>query len=234
LDPDSDLSAVRIYTNNVLLATRTNPPFSSVFVAQSAGGHRISVEAQDSLGHLTRMESLFTVVSNLLPSVEMTAPANEPSFPEGSIVPFSANAADLDGSVTQVVFYVKDHNTFASPLLQVGVKTVPPYSVFATNLPPAHYMAYATATDDRGGLNYSVPVHFMISHMQSGMELRIAALTLANGAHLVQLEWDEVMALLEYSTSINGPWTALDGAGSPYAIDPKLAGAQFFRLRMPD
>src|SRR5205085_6793715 len=106
-DPDGDLSAVRIYGDGKLLA-RAGPgpgPFTTLFKTPELGSHRVSVEADDQSGHLTRMESLFTIVSNLVPVVEMIAPFGQ-TFPAGNSVMLEADASDPDGSIQQVTFFV--------------------------------------------------------------------------------------------------------------------------------
>ena len=233
LDPDGDLSLVRIYTNNVVLIVETNPPYSAVFPAPALGSQRVSVEAQDIYGNITRVESLFSVVSNLQPTVSMTAPTNFPMLPAGSAIQLAASASDSDGSIAQVVFYVKEHMKFGSPQIQVGVATNAPYAAQATNLPPGHYMAYATTTDNQGGLGYAMPVAFMIHQPAGTADLRISRQDFGAGVAVVILEWDYQGAILESSIKVTGPWTAVSAATSPYGVDTTQNTTSFFRLRLP-
>jgi hypothetical protein len=191
------------------------------------------VEARDQFGNVARMESLFTVVSNLMPIVVMTAPLDHPAFPPGSPVPLAANAADPDGSVTQVVFYVRSHMTFDTPVLQVGVATAAPYTAVATGLPPDHYLAFAAATDNEGATSFALPVEFMIEPPAGTPDLRITLDTQPRGEQVLTLEWDDEMAVLERATKITGPWTPIADASSPYFVDPQRLSAEFFRLRLP-
>ena len=230
--PDNDLTQVRIYANNVLLASLSSPPFAAVFTAPPPGGNRVSVEAQDLFGHITRMESLFTVVSNLLPTVTFTTPLNDPTFPAGTAVSLAADASDADGSVAQVAFYLMGHNDpFNSPLMPAGVATSTPYSAVAAGLAPGDYNAYAVAKDNQGATSFALPVHFTISAPPGTPQLTISRQPLGDGTSIVLLKWIYPSAMLEYSSSVNGPWTALPAAGSPYGVDPTVPGSQFFRLR---
>ena len=43
---------------------------------------------------------------NQPPSISVTSPASESSYPDGAAIPFSATASDPDGTVDRVSFYV--------------------------------------------------------------------------------------------------------------------------------
>ncbi|MCF0216067.1 MAG: Ig-like domain-containing protein, partial [Fibrobacteraceae bacterium] len=80
--------------------------------------------------------------SNKAPTVSMTSPAALATFDVGDEVAFSANAADADGKVSKVDFFVG--NTL------VGSATVAPYQVSVKNLAPGTYSAVAVASDNSG------------------------------------------------------------------------------------
>src|SRR5262249_52873810 len=153
------------------------------------GPHRVSVEAEDQVGHLARMESVFTVLANLLPTVTLTMPTNSAVYPVGTPVILAANAADPDGNVVQVVFHVMSMSTFNAPHQIVGMRTAPPYQVAVSNLPPDYYVALAQAMDNKGALGYSAAMEFTVAHPTGTPELRFHYQTLAGG-RVLTLEWD--------------------------------------------
>ena len=161
-DPDADLSAMNVFLDGVLLSTTTQPSFSTVIQVPSVGGHRVSVEAQDNFGHRARMESVFTVISNLLPAVNLITPQGQ-TYQTGAPVPLAANAIDPDGSVARVDFYVRQHMRFDAPELPVGTDLSLPFTALATNLAAGHYLAYAVATDNQGARGYSISGYFTVA-----------------------------------------------------------------------
>jgi len=228
-DPDGDLAEVRIFADGNLILRTNRGPFAAMINTPQLGAHRVSVEAEDIFANRQRMESVFTVLSNLIPFVEMTAPMGE-TFPIGSVVPLAATAGDSDGAVTQVVFRVKEHMHFDSPELVVGTDSAAPFTAQAANLEPGHYMAYAAATDNQGANGYSLVARFTIEPPAGTPDLTIRFVTLG-GARVLMLEWDKLDAVLERAPTVNGPWKSVSDAGSPYPIDP-TGDAEFYRLRL--
>lgn len=96
-----------------------------------------------------------TVLANQPPTVNVTNPA------EGTVVaaPYdgtlSANAADSDGTVAQVEFFLNG--------ISAGVVTVAPYQVVASALTGGIYSLTATATDDKGATKTSMAVNFTVN-----------------------------------------------------------------------
>jgi hypothetical protein len=78
---------------------------------------------------------------NTPPTVSITAPANGASFLTGASVAIAATAADADGSVTQVEFFVDG--------VSVGVDATAPYTATYTAVNGSHCIT-ATATDNSG------------------------------------------------------------------------------------
>jgi ELWxxDGT repeat protein len=91
---------------------------------------------------------------NQPPAVALTAPA------PGSVVPpsataLTASAADADGSVTRVAFFVDG--------FEVGASTTAPYGVLWTPAGPGPYTLSARATDDDGAVSDSAPVPVLVN-----------------------------------------------------------------------
>jgi hypothetical protein len=93
-------------------------------------------------------------VSNVPPSVNITAPANGATYTEPATINITANASDSDGTVSQVDFY--------QGATWLGTDTTSPYSFSWTGVPAGAYTLTAKATDNSGaettsgGINVSV------------------------------------------------------------------------------
>lgn len=78
----------------------------------------------------------------LPPAVKIFSPTNGMEFWPGSNITFSAEARDMDGSISTVKFYRGQE--------QVGFDISPPYSVELRNLDPGTWVLTAKATDNFG------------------------------------------------------------------------------------
>jgi hypothetical protein len=101
----------------------------------------------------------FAVVNNVVrfnqpPTVMVTNPMNAATFTAPATVIFQATASDLDGSVTNVVFY--EGNT------QLGEDSEAPYSFVWTNVAAGAYTLIGRATDNEGGTTLSSPVSISV------------------------------------------------------------------------
>ncbi len=80
---------------------------------------------------------------NVLPTVNITSPLNGAGFIIGSNISVTANAADANGSVSQVEFFVNG--------LSIGVDNTAPYSASFTGNTAGSQVITAVATDNEGG-----------------------------------------------------------------------------------
>src|SRR5262245_24573668 len=92
--------------------------------------------------------------ANQPPTVSITSPTNGASFTAPAIVPITANAADSDGTVTNVAFL--DGNTL------LGQTNQTPYTVTATLAAGSHGLT-AVATDNGGLSTTSAVVSVIVS-----------------------------------------------------------------------
>jgi hypothetical protein len=231
LDPDGDLAEVRIYADGELVFRADKPPFGAMFPNRGVGGHRVSVEAEDRLGHRSRMESVFSIRSNLVPVVEVTSPSGE-TFPLGSVVPLKADATDPDGNVVKVEFFVNQHLRFNGPQIFAGEDSQSPYDAGVGNLQPGHYMVLAVATDNLGARGYSVSGHFMIARPPNSPDITVN-FDSYGGRPVITLLWDNHSAVLERAPAITGPWEPVPDAPSSYALEPQRGAQEFYRLHFP-
>lgn len=93
--------------------------------------------------------------SNVPPSVSLTQPGVGATFVVPVDITIAADAADSDGTVTQVAFYA------GANLL--GVATNRPYSVTWTNVPAGAYSLTAKASDDNNATTTSSTVVIVVN-----------------------------------------------------------------------
>ncbi len=144
-DSDGTVAKVEFLVDGVVVGEATNAPYSVAWTAVS-GNHQISAIAYDdkglasdvSLASVTVSDS--TVPGNEAPTVSIALSAN--SVDVGGVVTFTADAADADGSVDKVDFYV------AGAL--VGTAATAPYTLDYTATKAGSLAVYARVTDNLG------------------------------------------------------------------------------------
>lgn len=92
---------------------------------------------------------------NQSPTVALTSPANNATYSAGATIAVSANAADSDGTVTQVQFF--------RGTTSLGIDTSPPYSVSWTNAAAGSYAVKAVATDNAGATGTSALANITVN-----------------------------------------------------------------------
>jgi plastocyanin len=143
-DVDGHVVRVDFFANSALVGSATNAPYSATLLSAAAGSYALSAVAVDDAGASSTPSVVNIVVQpqNLLPTIAITNPVDGQIFLAGTNVLIEAAAADSDGQVTQVVFFVN-----GNPL---GTLTNTPYTVLWTNVAVGNYTLTATATDDAG------------------------------------------------------------------------------------
>jgi hypothetical protein len=109
---------------------------------------------------VTRVGGLNAIVSGVFigpglsgnqpPTVSITGPSAGAVFPLGSVIPITADAGDLDGTVMSVAFYA------GAQLLHTD--TSAPYAFDWTNAPAGTHTLTAVATDDDAQPATSAPI----------------------------------------------------------------------------
>ena len=124
-DGDGTIAKVDYYINGALLGTITAAPYSATWSNVPAGTYAISAVATDNLGLATTSNSATVVVyaadaTNTAPTVSLAMPVNNATYLTSDTILLYANAADSNGSINRVEFYI---NGFL-----YGTDTVAPYS----------------------------------------------------------------------------------------------------------
>ncbi|GAA5042709.1 hypothetical protein GCM10011506_45470 [Marivirga lumbricoides] len=144
---------------------------------------------------------------NAKPTVSLSSPEANTTYPSGSAVTIEANASDSDGSVTKVEFLV--NGTVA------GTDTSAPYSFTVTDLADGSYSISARATDNEGATATSTSVNVIIGESD-------------NAAPVVSITTPVNNAKITEGSAINITASASDSDGSiisvQFLVDGSLVG----------
>ena len=137
-DADGSIDQVEFFVDGISIGTDNSSPYNKSYKT-TIGKHKIKAIATDNLGlTTTSKEDSITVVNNQAPVVTITTPKTAIS---GDEVTFTSTATDLDGTVTQVEYFVDN--------VSVGVDAIAPYSIKWKTTTGEHKVK-AIATDNRG------------------------------------------------------------------------------------
>lgn len=149
-DTDGTVNRVEFLVNGVVVGQATSAPYSVVWTAET-GNHQVSAVAYDDQGLSSDVSSTSvkvsssTVPGNEAPTVSIALSANNAGV--GGTVTFTADAADVDGTVDKVDFYV------AGAL--VGTVATAPYTLDYTAMKAGSLAVYARVTDNLGATSDS-------------------------------------------------------------------------------
>jgi hypothetical protein len=136
---------------NVWLGTNLSPSLLE------AGANLVAAEvhqASANSGDLS-FDLELAVAGNVLPSVALTAPANNSQFLSPPSLLLTAAASDLYGAVAQVQFLRDD--------VPLATDTAPPYESTWINPPPGVHTLTAIATDNLGATKSSAAVQVTVT-----------------------------------------------------------------------
>ncbi len=164
-DVDGTVSQVEFFVNNVSVGVDNSSPYSVTYTAVLGSGQTVRAVATDDLG-LSGNSNIVTmnVLANVPATVSLTGPSasgiysSYVSAAAGTLTPmtFTADAADSDGTVTQVEFFVDG--------VSVGVDTSSPYSV-VWNSTSGTKVVTAKATDSNGAITTSATLTLVINDL---------------------------------------------------------------------
>lgn len=151
---NGSVASVEFFVDGVSLSIDNTSPYTASYTA-ALGTHSLTARATDNLGAQTTSTVVsITVVNNNPPTVSITAPVNGAVYTAPAVVTINANAADADGSVTQVDFFVNGS--------LVGTDATSPYSFNWTSVIGAANLT-ARATDNKGATTTSSIVAISIA-----------------------------------------------------------------------
>ena len=151
-DTDGTVSNVDFYAGTNKVGSDNTAPYGITWTPVAAGNYTLRAVATDNSGATTTSAAVNIVVNlaNLPPQVSLTAPPTGLTFPAGGSVVLTADASDIDGSITKVEFFT------GSTL--IGSDTTSPYSFAWTNIPAGVHSLTAVATDNSNATAPSSPV----------------------------------------------------------------------------
>ncbi len=150
-DSDGTVTSVEFLVDGVSVGIDNTAPYEAAYTAV-AGTHAIVAKATDNDGAQTADTISINVNTppvNVAPTVAITTPSNGAVYNIGDAVAISANAADSDGTVAAVEFFVDG--------VSVGVDNSAPYEATYTAVAGAHSLT-AKATDDDAASTTSAAV----------------------------------------------------------------------------
>jgi hypothetical protein len=161
-DSDGSISKVDFYANGTLLGTSTTAPYSYAWGNAPAGSYALSAVATDNNGLTATSPTVnITIINgnpnpnNQPPSVSISAPNPGDVFQVPAPITIEALAADSDGSINKVDFYI--NGTFKATV------TTLPYRWVWNGALAGEYSVYAVVTDDQGATTTSPAVLFKVN-----------------------------------------------------------------------
>jgi hypothetical protein len=151
---DVAVAKVAFYNGTTKIGQATTAPYQVTWTGVPSGNYTITAVATDDEGISTTSTPVGVSVTNLdnvAPTVALTAPANGASIYAGGSVSLAATAADSDGSVVKVEFYVG--------ATKLGEDLTAPFTFNWSSIPAGNYAITAVATDNDGARTTSAIVN---------------------------------------------------------------------------
>ena len=158
-DTDGTIAKVDFYAGTTRVGTDTTSPYAVNWTGVGAGTYVVKAVATDNAGASTTSATRSITVSapttaNVAPTVSMTSPSNGASFVAGASVTFAATAADTDGTIQKVQFYLGT--------TLIATDTTSPYSTTWPAVVGSHSVN-AVATDNQGAVTSSAWRDFTVT-----------------------------------------------------------------------
>ncbi len=157
-----NITQIKLYNNNVLVATEVGDHINATLSNLSAGTYTIKATATSESGASgSKSQSVtISVPTNQPPTVSLTT--NGTSFVAPATIALTASASDSDGSISQVEFY--NGSTL------IGTDTVAPYTMNWSGVGAGSYSLTAKAIDNASAATTSsavaVSVHNPVPNAQ--------------------------------------------------------------------
>jgi hypothetical protein len=140
--------------NSVFLPGATNSTLTLFSVTSSNAGN-YSVIVANSVGSTVSLPAMLTVnPTNFRPTVAISAPTNGTRFAEGQPIPIEANAADSDGFIDRVEFYVGTN--------KLAEDFTAPFQFTWEGAPAGQHQLRAQAFDNVQASTMSAPVEVIV------------------------------------------------------------------------
>lgn len=157
-DADGTVSNVQFFNGATLLGSDAAAPYSFTWTNVPAGTYTLTAKATDNANAVTTSTAVTVVVNpvvNTPPTVSITSPVNNATFPAPASITINANAADANGTVTNVQFF--------NGTTLLGSDASAPYSFVWTNVAAGTYTLTARTTDNAGAITTSAAITVTVS-----------------------------------------------------------------------
>lgn len=157
-DANGSVSKVEFFNGTTKIGEDVTSPYSFVWNNVAAGNYTLSAKATDNQSGVTTSSLINIIVAspNVLPTVNVTGPANNAVFNTGSSITLTANASDANGTISKVEFF--------NGSTKLGEDATNSYSHTWNNVPAGNYTITAKATDNQGGVTTSAPIKITVSN----------------------------------------------------------------------
>ena len=175
---ENDFTAVKGINNygasNVSSGTVFTPPYTIAVASAASILSPVQSCAGATLSSPTACSSCGGTQPNTPPTVSITAPANNASYTAPATIAITANAADANGTVSNVQFYN------GSTLL--GSDASSPYSFSWSNVAAGTYTITAKATDNAGAVTTSSAITVKVNNPTTNTPPTVSITAPANNA----------------------------------------------------
>ncbi|WP_198937822.1 Ig-like domain-containing protein, partial [Pelomonas sp. KK5] len=156
-DAGGTVSKVEFFAGTTKIGETTSSPYTLSWTGVPAGTYSITARATDSGGASATSAAVSITINppaHAIPTVTLSAPANNTTYASPATVTLTATAADTDGAITTVDFY--------NGSSKIGTATSAPYSFSWTNVAAGSYTLTAVATDNGGLSATSSPISIRV------------------------------------------------------------------------
>ena len=213
-DSDGRVTRVEFYRGTTLIGSDTTSPYSVTWSGAPVGTYTLTAKAFDEDG-ASRTSSCVSVTvrstQNQLPTVSITSPSAGATFTAPASVTINATAADSDGTVVGVDFYVGSQI--------IGTDTASPYSASWTNVAAGSYSVTARARDNSGGTRTSSAVSVTVNGATS-QPTRVVFVPSADHATNVT---SYTVAIYRASDPVTASAVATRNVGKPAVVSGEIA-----------
>ena len=153
-DVDGTVAQVEFFVDGTSIGVDNSTPYTYNYTS-TFGSHTLTAVATDDRG-LTHTSTVVTIntLNNVPPTVSLTSPVSGSLVTSPAVVSINATAADVDGTITKVEFFVNN--------VKVGEDVTSPYSFDWTSV-IGDAVFTAKATDNKGAITTSTAVTLSIA-----------------------------------------------------------------------
>ncbi|MBX9853464.1 MAG: endo-1,4-beta-xylanase, partial [Cytophagaceae bacterium] len=157
-DADGTVSNVQFFNGTTLLGSDATSPYSFVWSNVAAGTYTLTAIATDNANATTTSAAVTVTVNapNTPPTVSIASPANNATFTAPANITINANAADANGTVSNVQFF--------NGTTLLGSDATSPYSFVWSNVAAGTYTLTAIATDNANATTTSAAVTVTVTN----------------------------------------------------------------------